>query len=606
MAERFSQQQQSHDHFAVLVLGMHRSGTSAVTRVVNLLGAELSKKLLPPSPGENETGFWESWQLYDLQEELLASAGSSWEDWRPLDSNWLENPTARPIVDRIIEHVQDDFAGSPLFAIKDPRNCRLMPLWREVLEKLGASPRVLLPVRNPLEVAESLRKRNGISLPRGYLIWLRHVLDAEYNSRSIPRLVFSYNSLLQDWKAFASQSAQALGISWPADSAETAAQIDEFLQSGSKHHTFDETQLAADPSVSAWVKDAYTALNMLMESPESQTAFTMLDKIRCEFDQAGIIFGEILAEEEFSSAQLQSNLANDENTCKRCDKQQAKINDLERRQSQLQDDKSQLRASYAALQTELKSAQSAFCRKSDASFNLQSELDAAQIALRKKSAEYTSMRDELAASKARQQTARSALVSQLENEKALTELYASERKDLLSRLNRIQASSTWRLARPIFTIETRSSWLAKWLSVSSVVLRGLLVLQPIKYWRSYKEAEVVENSGLFDSDWYIESNTDVVLDGVAPLQHWLSKGWIEGRKPNPYFDTQWYIQQYLSSSNNSPNPLLHYIREYSNADLEPNPDFDTKKYLLQHPEVGNSGANPLSHFLSHHVESQQA
>jgi hypothetical protein len=604
MAESISQHQQSLDSFAVLVLGMHRSGTSAVTRVVNLLGAQLSKKLLPPSPGENESGFWESWQLYDLQEELLASAGSSWQDWRPLNPNWLDAPTARPIVNRIIEHVQDDFSGSPLFAIKDPRNCRLMPLWLEVLEKLGAVPRVLLPIRNPLEVTESLRQRNGISLARGHLIWLRHVLDAEYSTRNIPRLVFSYDSLLQDWRAFASESSQALGISWPENTDESAAEIDEFLKSSHKHHAFDENHLDADPAVPKWVKETYSAINMLIESPQSETAFSLLDRIRAEFDQAGNIFGEVLAEEELLSSPSATLSDSGTENCKRCEKQLARISHLERRESQLQDEKSQLRVSYAALQGELKSAQSAYCRKSSTVFDMQSDLENAQVALREKSAENRLLRAELTNVKARHQNDRSSLVSQHRNEKSLRERYALERKDVLSRLNSIQASSAWRLARPIYSIETRYSRVAKWLSSSSIALAGLLSLHPIKYWRSHRDAAVIESSGLFDVDWYIKNNMDVVLGGVDPLQHWLGKGWAEGRKPNPHFDTTWYIEQYLSSYSSTPNPLLHYIHHYSNVDLEPNPDFNTRQYLLQHPEIRESGAIPLSHFLLHHTGAE--
>src|SRR6516164_8769546 len=72
---------------AVIVLGMHRSGTSAVTRVVSLLGADLPKNLLPPSL-TNELGYWESSDLMTIHDELLSSGGSKWDDWRAFNQDW--------------------------------------------------------------------------------------------------------------------------------------------------------------------------------------------------------------------------------------------------------------------------------------------------------------------------------------------------------------------------------------------------------------------------------------------------------------------------------------------------------------------------------------
>ena len=76
---------------AILVLGMHRSGTSAVTRVINLLGADLPSNLMPAVAGANEPGFWESMDVYRLNDEILASVGSSWDDWRRFDPAWMRS-----------------------------------------------------------------------------------------------------------------------------------------------------------------------------------------------------------------------------------------------------------------------------------------------------------------------------------------------------------------------------------------------------------------------------------------------------------------------------------------------------------------------------------
>ncbi|MFT4613529.1 MAG: hypothetical protein ACI9NT_000669, partial [Bacteroidia bacterium] len=551
MADSSVEHQQSNDRFALLVLGMHRSGTSAVTRVASLLGADLPKKLMVPKPGENESGFWESVELYDLQEELLASGGSSWDDWRPFNPNWLDSPAAEPFISRFVEHLQDDFAESALFVVKDPRCCRLMPVWRQILDNMGVDARVLLPVRNPLEVAESLSKRNGTSPARAYIIWLRHVLDAEHDSRGIPRLIFDYDDLLQDWRTFASQASQALAISWPADSAQTSAKIDAFLSSSHRHHTFDEDQLLAHPTVSKWVKNTYSALKMLAKDPESQKALRLLDKIRADFNDAGDTFGDVMASEEIVSQELQSRLVSSENSCELL---QTQIDDVESRVIPLEEEKNSLEHHFAAKQSELEKLQAAMREKSLESAQVQQELADSKDRHEKDHSLMVSQFDEyrsllvakseedrrLLASKTEEDRSllasqfeedRSALVSQFENERSLKELYAGSRSDLLNRLNEIQMSSTWRLAESLYNIEVRRPWLVRWLGMSSVALRGFTVLHPVKHWRLHWDARVVQNLGLFDWEWYIEGNADVVAAGADPLKHWLREGWKDGRKP---------------------------------------------------------------------------
>src|SRR5690606_20636375 len=94
-----------------------------------------------------------------------------------------------------------EFGSSRLFVLKDPRICRLLPFWIEVLEGFGAIPHVVCPIRNPLEVAASLKSRNGTDASLGQLIWLRHVLEAEIASRDLPRAFIRYKDLLHGWRS---------------------------------------------------------------------------------------------------------------------------------------------------------------------------------------------------------------------------------------------------------------------------------------------------------------------------------------------------------------------------------------------------------------------
>ena len=112
---------------ALLVLGMHRSGTSAFTRVLNLHGVALGENLMPAGP-DNPSGFWEHADVVAVHERLLAALERTWDDPRPLPDNWLASAAAQTAFDALVAIVQRDFAGVSLWAVKDPRLCRLLPL----------------------------------------------------------------------------------------------------------------------------------------------------------------------------------------------------------------------------------------------------------------------------------------------------------------------------------------------------------------------------------------------------------------------------------------------------------------------------------------------
>ncbi len=289
---------------AVLILGMHRSGTSALTRVISLLGADLPSNLMPGVEGDNETGFWESLDVYRLNDSILETVGSRWDDWRSVQAVWSGLPEKDVFKAKALEILNQDFGGSSFFVLKDPRICRLLPFWSEVLRDFGAEVKYVIPVRNPLEVAASLAKRDDFTPARTYLLWLRHVLEAEYFSRGFPRSVITYQGLLEDWRDLAAKLASKLGIHWARHSADTEARIDGFLERRHRHHSLSDTDVYDNPELPAWVKETYSALGELQADPQSARALARLDGIRNELDRAGEAFGSTLLAEEVARKEL--------------------------------------------------------------------------------------------------------------------------------------------------------------------------------------------------------------------------------------------------------------------------------------------------------------
>ena len=116
---------------ALLVLGMHRSGTSAITRVLNLLGCALPGDLLGANPS-NPTGHWESQRALEINDALLHGLGRQWDDLRAMPADWLGSDAAARARGLIAEFVRTEAGSAPLWALKDPRLCLLAPLWIEV------------------------------------------------------------------------------------------------------------------------------------------------------------------------------------------------------------------------------------------------------------------------------------------------------------------------------------------------------------------------------------------------------------------------------------------------------------------------------------------
>ena len=164
---------------ALCILGMHRSGTSAVTRTFNLLGAFVGEEsdLMRETP-DNPEGYWERNDIYEFHERLLAAVQRRWDTGLMLPDGWHRDPRVAPFRDELKRIVVAAFAGRPLWAWKDPRTCILLDLWKDVLDDAGIDLDAVLVLRHPLDVAASLGRRDGFGLEKSCGIWFCHTLAA--------------------------------------------------------------------------------------------------------------------------------------------------------------------------------------------------------------------------------------------------------------------------------------------------------------------------------------------------------------------------------------------------------------------------------------------
>jgi O-antigen biosynthesis protein len=266
---------------AILVLGMHRSGTSALSGMLHHLGISLGGNMMPPT-ADNPRGYWEQADIVDIHNRAMAAYGFAWDDIRPMPPALMRDAAVARDLRAILVR---EFAGAPLWGLKDPRLCRLMPLWLALLAELGAAPRFILAVRHPADVAASLSVRDGINESCAAILWLRHVLEAERGSRGFPRAIVHYEDLVapDGWCEAVARLGARLGVAFPASGADAA--IEAFLAPELRH------QRAGRAKLSGWVGAVYEAL-----VTGAATLSDTCDAVQRELDHAGELFLPVLGQ----------------------------------------------------------------------------------------------------------------------------------------------------------------------------------------------------------------------------------------------------------------------------------------------------------------------
>lgn len=234
---------------ALIILGMHRSGTSALAGVLNLMGVSLGKELLSPQP-DNPKGFFENKEITLFNEKVLLPAlNSTWWDLKPITKEQLEQLiNSKELVNKAKNIILNNFKYDEIVGIKDPRMCILFPFWEKVLKDLF-DIKVIIPLRNPYEVAMSLKHRNAFTLEHGLLLWCKHLLYAEFYSRNYPRTFVYFDDLLNNPKKVIDNIITTLKIEFPHKFENVSEQINNFLEKKLKHYNLNNTFISELPLI---------------------------------------------------------------------------------------------------------------------------------------------------------------------------------------------------------------------------------------------------------------------------------------------------------------------------------------------------------------------
>jgi len=242
----------------IVVLGMHRSGTSAITCGLKVLSVELGDNLLPPVANNNEMGFWEDSDINTLNSEILSVLGSDWHYLSAIQFADIEVLRRKGYFLCAIDLMHRKIGDSPVFGFKDPRIAKLLLFWKEVFRQCQLDVSYMLAIRNPRSVVKSLATRDGFDPEKSYLLWLGHIIVTLSGTIGEMCMIIDYDRLMQSPEFELQRIAKQFDLA--IDPAEMQSYKDDFLDQGLRHKVYDLNDLLLDEACPPIVQEIYSEL----------------------------------------------------------------------------------------------------------------------------------------------------------------------------------------------------------------------------------------------------------------------------------------------------------------------------------------------------------
>ncbi len=456
----------------IIVLAMHRSGSSTIARGLNALGVDLGDNLMPATPGENQKGFWEDLDIYRFSERALKKTRSVWHALGRIDEAALQGPEFAAERREAAQLLSEKIKPGRIFGFKDPRTSILMPLWRLAFDDMGLDDRYVVTVRNPLECAKSLNRRNGFPVAKGVLLWSKHMIDAIRHSSGKPRLFVAYENILKDCHGELARMARGLDLPEPGEGdAAVREYCQSFLSRSLRHHTYSDKDFSQSHFAPPFVLTLSQKLAECASAPDGESSIhraTLAKLQRRQEEYAPLL--EIVdmydaacsaAQKEAADLQATVDVLNDKakKTASEMREMSGTISRLNANAEKAAAEMREMSGTNKALTARIEDAEKTIAENVASIEDLTAQRDEAE----NRAAQFAATNKELAAERDRQANRISALGSELSAAKAeagaardmLVErqaaLKAVTRDYRLSRaeIREIRTSTSWRITAPI-------------------------------------------------------------------------------------------------------------------------------------------------------------
>jgi hypothetical protein len=225
----------------VLVLGMHRSGTSLCSHLLSALGVDMADKIAGPgNPAptpDNPRGHWERWEIVEFHDRILGLFNRDYlgrfHDFA-LPVAWWADPRVAQIRREIVAFLESRM-GDGYFGFKDPRTVRLMPVWHQIFNELKLAPKLVLCLRNPAQVARSLHARESLDPANGEYRWLAYMIDFYRYTRNLDCCAVEYEEWFDNPAANIEKLRKFLDLPWQQSESDLALLLSDLIDPTARH-----------------------------------------------------------------------------------------------------------------------------------------------------------------------------------------------------------------------------------------------------------------------------------------------------------------------------------------------------------------------------------
>lgn len=224
-----------HRRPLILVLGMHRSGTSLCSHVLSALGVDMADEI--DAHPSNLKGHWERRELVALHDRILEHYNRGYytqlHDFT-LPVAWWAEPAVAEVRREIVAFLASRMGAAP-FGFKDPRTARLLPLWHQICGELDLEPRIVFCLRNPAQVARSLQVRDGTDLDVGEARWFAYTIDLFRYAKNCDLCLLEYEAWFDEPAATLAKLRKFVGHSQLDGEFDPEAVVGEIIDAGLRH-----------------------------------------------------------------------------------------------------------------------------------------------------------------------------------------------------------------------------------------------------------------------------------------------------------------------------------------------------------------------------------
>ncbi len=272
----------------VVVLGMHRSGTSAFTGALKIAGFDLGRDIMQANE-YNVKGYFENNKIVELNDKILGYFNASWDSMFFLPENWEEDERLKQSKLDAMQIINSEFNRKSNIAIKDPRFGILLPFWKSVFETLQIKPNFCVVLRSPIEISLSLENRDHFSIQKSHILWTNYLMAIELSTRAEKRIFIDFPDFLKSPVGTLKSHSKYFKLkdSFPLPEMET--EIEEFVNP--KHRHYNSSSKKPSDTIPAMVNEYFALLKLLSNNEKSDKAtLSHLDQFYTEYQRTSKFF----------------------------------------------------------------------------------------------------------------------------------------------------------------------------------------------------------------------------------------------------------------------------------------------------------------------------